>query len=325
MADSPQSIVDLIWDRVLFFAMNTADRPGCAVDTDVQNQFVNTKRLQYMLVSKMFHRLGLPYLYRWPALRTQGQLRAFVNRLAGAPALGEHLRALNMQVCLSNLPQTEPPVFAHMPRLRRLVAEDDIYMSWAAFSALAETAGAALVEFTGFHVYRKVDTPAATDPAPFRHLTALRPADDTLRTALPALEVLHLESDGLCQLLAHMELLNLRRGDGCDASPFLIAHGGKLREAKVRTHDVSRFIAFCPRLVNLEMDVWLDPRVTSDIRFLEPHRALAKFIVCKDNAQPSTKAAEEAEWDRFIRLIDPVQYPALHEIQIAQCVWPATE
>ncbi|KAJ7081188.1 hypothetical protein B0H15DRAFT_855336 [Mycena belliarum] len=223
-----------------------------------------------------------------------------------------------------------------MPHLQRLIGSAT-GITWAMFTALAETAGASLVEFRGFHVYNGQGAPAMRDPGPFRHLTALRtlqwdadiafPAgpDATLRGALPALEAVEVRHTQFYPLLAQMELPHLQRmvGYHAETDAFLAVHGAKLRAADVHTPDVGRLVARCPGLVSLEMDVWFNPHVTFDLRCPVAHHALAKFVVRKSPVQP--KAAEEAEWERFFLLIDPALYPALREIQIAQCVWPTSE
>ncbi|KAJ6540737.1 hypothetical protein B0H19DRAFT_1269283 [Mycena capillaripes] len=62
---------------------------------------------------------------------------------------------------------------------------------------------------------------------------------------------------------------------------------------------------------------------TFTVSYPAKHHALEKFMVTKTAAR--LKVDEEAEWDRFFGLIDPVYFPTVREIQMEQFVWPTTE
>ncbi|KAJ7081187.1 hypothetical protein B0H15DRAFT_855335 [Mycena belliarum] len=111
MVASSSATTDLVWDRVLFFATaGTAYRDP--PKKTVLDRVINTRRLRYLLVCKTFHRLALPYLYWSPSLKGKKQVVALVHRLAAVPALGLHLRTLEIidrfhSLCL---PDLTPPI-----------------------------------------------------------------------------------------------------------------------------------------------------------------------------------------------------------------------
>ncbi|KAJ7144548.1 hypothetical protein C8R44DRAFT_725474 [Mycena epipterygia] len=335
MAACLQAVVDLVWGRVLSFAMGIAERP--------------VQQLRYLLVSKTFKRLALPHLYKFPVISHSRGLYAFIDRLAADPSLGLHVCELEIRngmfLRISPTDVHPSPIFAHTPRLRRLTGPNGVGMEWSVFKALAETAGSTLVEFTGFSIHHSKDSPGVPDPSVFLSLTALQllewnsnswkadvhfsdPGENILRTALPSLEFLESKKgSALYPVLMQMELPNLLRidiGYSDDAVSHLLAkHGAKIRELKVRTNEVNRVVALCPNMVTLRMDVWFSPNLTFDLSYPSAHQSLEKFVVEKDIAH--LKADDEAEWERFFLLINPANYPALREIQLLQCVWPATE
>lgn len=58
MRSSPQATVDLVWDRVLLFAMNVTDpKPENHIQwiRSRQRTTMNARRLQYLFVCKTFH------------------------------------------------------------------------------------------------------------------------------------------------------------------------------------------------------------------------------------------------------------------------------
>ncbi|KAJ7502635.1 hypothetical protein B0H11DRAFT_1799305 [Mycena galericulata] len=336
MASAPQTTVDLVWKRILFFAMNTT-----AFSVDETQQTLNAQ-LQYLLVSKQFYNLGLPYLYRSPVLSTNGPLQKFTQRIVAAPALGVHLRELTTyrpggQSHINPPHVLQTPIFSHTPYLTHLVGENGVAMDWDTFRTLAEVAGPTLVELALSLVLQEGDTP---DPDVFHHFVALhslRWHGDTfdipstemsqnLDAALPALEVLQAERTAY-PLLRRMNLprlRELRKMVGTDAHSFLGKHGSKVRTLEVARPALDDLMALCPNLCIIDIDLGiLDPTELLTWSYPPQHYALAKITINKLYARRKTQ--EEAEWDLVFFSIRPGHFPALRELQVAQCEWPSPE
>ncbi|KAJ7139323.1 hypothetical protein C8R44DRAFT_847377 [Mycena epipterygia] len=126
MSSTPVAIADLVWDRVLFFAM-ICKRPREVVHGkfNFPDPRINSKRIRFLLVSQQFKRLALPYLYEFPIFSFNSlPFLRFSERLTQEPSLGFHLRELHFM-------------------------DTDSSMNWETFHILAETLGRTLVEFYG--------------------------------------------------------------------------------------------------------------------------------------------------------------------------------
>ncbi|KAJ7495376.1 hypothetical protein FB451DRAFT_1213965 [Mycena latifolia] len=351
MASTPEAIVDAVWSRSLWFAM-IAEQPQKhklhVLDQYHFNQKVNSKRFPFLLVSKTFHRLALPLLYGYPLFADRFHPRRFSAKLKADPSLGFHLREMvtHKATLLGNYPLTGDvdlrPIFSSCPRLTHLISENAIPMQWDAFVALAETAGGALLEFTGYQIVGESPQPGDV----LCHFTALR----VLRwnsnitvllenvgpspAGLEALEVLELDSSlslifpaltrfalpELRRLVVHCGTLSYRS--------FLEEHGDKLTELVVRDPAVegSSFLALCPNLRTMSLQFGqhytngLDcfPLISS-----QKHLSLEQVVI--DKYPKRLKADEEMEWTQFFSSVDTSQFPALKEIRCPTCKWPTNE
>ncbi|KAJ6619276.1 hypothetical protein B0H10DRAFT_2026771 [Mycena sp. CBHHK59/15] len=360
MRSAPQTVVDRVWSRVLWFAMVLdPERPHMDIITEYYYiQKLNSLRLIFLLVSKTFHRLALPYLYGYPAFSDEFRARKLSARLADAPTLGAHVREIETRhgICSGmfedSLDKTNlVPIFSCTPRLTRLVGEGRIPMNWDAFRALAETAGASLVEFTGYRISEPFSP--SYSAAIFQNFTALRVLTwnsdlhfsthpvETPSTALPVLERLDIESSQLFPVLARMELPSLRRVvvsssvSGC--ADFLRAHGGKITHLTTRlpTIEGSSVFALCPVLSTLTLrllDCWGNTIDSWNLTCATEHGSLTKLVlhkytqcVCRMNCF-SSKAKEHGEWGRFFAQTQFSDFPSLREVQCSSCgEWPKTE
>ncbi|KAJ7041540.1 hypothetical protein C8F04DRAFT_947020 [Mycena alexandri] len=171
LASSPQAVVDRIWSRSLEFAMLT----------DSETEDCST-RLPFLLVSKTFHRLALPYLYRYLAFPDEGRLHRLAERLTANPDLGMHIREIEISgYTFARNAGFSPAVdltqiFRHTPRL---IGRDEHWtdhfpeLFWPALEALGEAAGGTLQELTGFK-FNAADGNSSNSPAVFVRFTALR-------------------------------------------------------------------------------------------------------------------------------------------------------
>ncbi|KAJ7661302.1 hypothetical protein DFH06DRAFT_372792 [Mycena polygramma] len=343
MAASAPAVVDVVWARILFFAMKMDDvLTTSSTDEDYARSARSTSaNVQYLLVSKRFNNLALPYLHRYLVFSQASRLTAFVDRVRAQPSIGAHVLQLHLRAAV-RLTYSEinlSPLFAHASSLQRLVTSSDTSMPWRALVALAHAAGPTLVEFSGFLIrYSIFDV--TPDPSVFCRFTALRVLKCSCTVALPALPA-HLRATALAQLellqledtsaefrtlLTDMELPNLRHLIGCDSEshyPMLTRHGAKIHEITAHTTKINEIIAFCPNLVTIRMHVRFNAHVALDLNFPHIHHSLQKFVATKVPVRP--KGADEAEWECFFNLVDPAHFPALREIQVEQCVWPASE
>ncbi|KAJ7627135.1 hypothetical protein FB45DRAFT_1004704 [Roridomyces roridus] len=222
---SPQATVDLVWERVLFFAMHPVAVTGPTLIPACMNAILghkdrtNKRRLQYLLVCKTFHvRTSLSpvavslikmqkvaleyctistYLYRWPVL-TPTNADALHQRLTQKTSLLREITIFSV-AWDTRLTCEMLPLFTHTPNLTRLGLDDAVNMDWAVFRTVAEILGASLVELSV-----KVVLSAVPDAAVFCRFTALRkltwasgdiliPPSQHASGGLPALECLVLE------------------------------------------------------------------------------------------------------------------------------------
>ncbi|KAJ7162757.1 hypothetical protein C8R43DRAFT_1233360 [Mycena crocata] len=347
MFSSPQATVDLVWNRVLFFALDLSIRPTGSVNyLNEQQKHFNLRQLRYLLVCKIFYRLALPYLYQYPFLVNRYALQAFAARLTEEPSLGRHLRELTTHSQTRMFrPNILSPIFAHTPYLTRLVGQHCIGMNWTVFRALAEVAGATLVELA-VSLSTQPEASDVPDPTVFSRFTALQtltwdgserfaspPGEENaaVRVGLPALEWLTLKTCNLYTILTDMDLPCLRRvnlRDGDEAYPFLNRHGDKIREITATRPVVDKLLALCPMLNHFEIYLW---NVTLSnthfqpfsLRYPPQHHALQKIVLHKHFYD--RKSEEDADWNTVFSSVQPAHFPALREIRVAKYEWPTTE
>ncbi|KAJ7627126.1 hypothetical protein FB45DRAFT_920694 [Roridomyces roridus] len=357
LAASPQATVDLVWERVLFFAMSSA----VAVATGRKlspihrlslfynelRQRPNNERLQYLLVSKTFHKVGLAHLYRWPVL-TQANAVTFSRTLAQEPSLGLNVRQITTA---SDDPATlVSPLFTHTPHLTRLGVDDAIQIDWAVFHSLAGSFGASLVELSVKVVLAAgaSDTP---DTAVFCRFTALRKLqwagpdisilpNKNASGAFPSLESLVLQDQydtGFLRALTRMELPKIRHvifptypsaKQVDEHNIFLKTHGSKILEFEIFTPDLNKTLAICPNLLTLQVNLGL-PKAdalkahTETFASSLKHKFLEKLVFNK--AKQCNQKNEKADWELIfdaIEGLDSENFPALREVRCVQCVWP---
>ncbi|KAJ7773851.1 hypothetical protein B0H16DRAFT_113647 [Mycena metata] len=352
LASSPPDVVDRIWSRILEFAM--------LADSGSEKRAI---RLPFLLVSKTFHRLALPYLYRYLAFPGEGRLHHLADRLTVNPDLGVHIREIEISGYPFDRNDGTPTVdwtriFRHTSRLTRLIGRDAQWtghfpeLFWPALEALGEAAGGTLQELTGFK-FNAADGNSSNSPAVFARFRALRSftwecgyrpmlttpfffKNETMPpNGLPALESLRVESSIWLWDIEKMDLPNLRQVDlNLDryrAPSFLLKHGNKIEELSVKLTSFTghSVLTLCPRLRVLACQV--EPRDdyvkdfgTDDLPAGFQHATLATLILSKEPL-PS-KVKDEKDWKQFFDTLDLAYFPALREIRVlAIAEWPTTE
>ncbi|KAJ6500899.1 hypothetical protein C8R45DRAFT_1071400 [Mycena sanguinolenta] len=357
MSSASQSVVDLIWKRILFFAMfAVAERPSDA--DSLQPPKTNSDRLNILLVSKTFKRLGLPYLYGYPVFSDEISLQQFSDRLYQDHTAGPHVRELEIyRFKVNKRRKPQPlldliPLFCRTPTLTRLIG-NGIQMSWSTFNTLAHTAGNTLVEFRGFVIESDPGTKQLS-PMPFNKLRTLQsltweaqkmfvpryvhnwgPVD-----ALPSLTFLHVKSPGLLSALSDMGLPALRSvvldAGAYESTEFLGIHGNKISELEIHhdfnTGDKVSVFFLCHALSHVTLhwtcnkSIERDSKNTPVLTLPEQHLSLTKLVVQKD-IQGKSLTTDLEEWRDFFAAMKCEEFPALREVQIlyGHFKWPTTE
>ncbi|KAJ6566907.1 hypothetical protein B0H19DRAFT_1138853 [Mycena capillaripes] len=268
------------------------------------------------------------------------------------------------------------PIFSRTPGLTKLTGHGDdgfsvasgFSISFEAFEALAKTAGGALAEFRGLEIEREEEdpfdwerssSPVRHQPTIFTLFTALRVlkwdsrvdfvlpsalgmAGQCCSEALPALEVLEVDSHAILAIFEEFGLKSLRSltfkfwtgPEGCASASFLRRHGPKLTHFELNSTalDGLPIFALCPTLAELDLhligrNIRTRPGDTEyyppTLAFPSGHQALVKLLVRKH--EPRSKTESQAEWKRFFGDSDWTNFPALQEIRAFPLEWPMTE
>ncbi|KAJ7773823.1 hypothetical protein B0H16DRAFT_1713677 [Mycena metata] len=358
LESTPQEIADRIWSRILGFATLPPGNPTVRV---IWDDDVHYSRLDLILVSKMFHRIALPHLYRCVALTLDDHTRRLAEKVTSTPALGQHIREIAVYGHQSEdddnvgVPTAELAcILRHTPNLTRLGRDDYLWdpamipvLEWSVLEVLGEVAGDTVKELEGYKFAPAPDETRPNSPGIFARLTSLRrltwacTAASTIpffnegempKHGLPALEFLRVESSVGLSDLGEMDLPNLRRLElklhlFQDPS-FLQKHGHKIEELTIKgvvfsSHSV---LALCPHLNQLFCSLPADAESFGTNRLPAgfQHTKLKKMIIRKQES--SRKAQDEKAWRRLFDGLDLTCVPALREIQISNIhQWPKTD
>ncbi|KAF7350566.1 F-box domain-containing protein [Mycena sanguinolenta] len=331
MGSASEETREMVWKRVLFFAMYVEELrspsfPRRPTDT-------HPSRLPILLVSKCFHRLGLPYLY--DSLNVTGIAAPLIaKQLEGRPDLGSFIRVifLPLPTYLSPVPEDALHLIlshaTHVESFPSRSLHDASWLSARNFELLARKTGSTLREFTG--CLRWSTTMSISI---FRHFPELRVLkltqcspvftsyeESVPENALGQLHTLLVHNSGfngsLFQGLSLMRLESLHTlllptftdFYGPHFVTFMKVHGTRLLHLTTGRFGDFKFLDACNNLVDVKFH---------GICSLEcfacdmPHRSLTKIT-----ANALTIESEKIDFDMF---------PALREIQIINLRWPTTE
>ncbi|KAJ6631278.1 hypothetical protein B0H10DRAFT_1978024 [Mycena sp. CBHHK59/15] len=343
MKSASPEIREAFWKRVLFFAMVVEKHPSAS------------SLLSYVLVSKAFKNMGLPYLYRSVDLQNFVTVESLARQIEAHPILGSYIRYLRISsgpriLALSILARTDSlqkfggvmedvddP--AHIGR--RTVATD---ISFTAFQMLGKTSGASLLQLSasvGSFLSASTRRPVDEDPAVWSYFTELRflgwdsttnfktKRDPSLAGALGNLE-------SLCIELCPHSLNSLRRvclstaANVSAAIRFLKVHGSKLvrLEAPIEILAKLRVFVVCPNLYSLVV-LSHDTTGKAERRAIPPDFVLCEVpqnslvkVLFKFNA---LEKKNEIACNETFGTLNSTFFPALREIQFSCCQWPMTE
>ncbi|KAG5637118.1 hypothetical protein H0H81_005711 [Sphagnurus paluster] len=353
----PDDVREKIWDRILHFALFVDEEKVEFLTRDGPSQRWNDEhihlndnehrtKINILLVSKLFYKLGRPYYYRSLLLTKPDHFKHLINLLDHEPSLSPLIRSIYTYIQRTSVPATDvQKLMARLPRLVRLISPtlpltdsnsrdhgfQSAILTYRALVVLAETAGATLEQLSGQLIQPVNGGPRPADPiyafAKLRHLewnTPIRVSFDPKkvpRDALCNLETFIFSSyngtllNAMCCIdlpaLRHVYFTRVTKMDGSDA--FLEMHGDKLLSLEKDTpHGVFNW---CPSLRLL--------RITAGVptEAFEPHAALTKLIFTKELSLGQVKAGY-----RCLSELDfGAMYPALEEVQVYTIEWPTSE
>ncbi|KAJ6557208.1 hypothetical protein DFH09DRAFT_540087 [Mycena vulgaris] len=320
---STTSVTENIWKRILYFAMAL----------DVENK---KARLGIVLVSKMFAKLALPYLFETFVFRTSYAFESFAVRSGANSSIGPQVRTIYLAINTKRNIELRP--ILSRTKLVNIIGLTDFNITPKAFSDLGKLAGPTLVRLEGVEVAKasKVEKPSLFSLFPHvRSLSAaFKPPFDATPASIPSgalasLEELTLSSfdDSLMTVLSHMDLLALRHATfpnqyaGVDS--FLAKHGGKLLTLTVSVQCTPRTKLFdiCPSIVDLTVNCGKDVPRSHNFTSASNHMALETITFKTDRRQRGV----DRKWATLFQGLSVRTFPALRQISVPCIRWPTTE
>ncbi|KAJ7220853.1 hypothetical protein GGX14DRAFT_432273 [Mycena pura] len=320
MSAMSQQVQDRVWSRVLYFAMSVPERARDPMCEDLP------RRLPLLLVSKIFHRLGLPYHY--------------VHILLTEPQVFPNFASVQ----------------SHRLLIQTISSPCSSSISWTDFEKMAKLSGASLRECC-----IQVEQGNRLSPAVFSDLAALQKLEwncktsfvctsmRTLVDALSGLEDLKIRElhETFLVMLSLMKLKSLRRfAFSCSlkCEPFLRVHGTKLREIEIplALRPVESLSAtvfeLCPNLCSASFS-WTYgfskcKRAPNKKVFLpgQPASSLTelKFLISHHmdislNEYGTNNAKMRNDWKDFFDTFSYQDFPSLREIQVTSFGWPTNQ
>ncbi|KAJ7264765.1 hypothetical protein C8J57DRAFT_1623701 [Mycena rebaudengoi] len=310
-------------------------------------------RLSDAVLNTWQQKLALPFLYMYPMLSDDSHVQELASQLQADASLGAYVREIHTSVGdddgLDSVMECVDyePIFSSTTRLTRLVGHGGVRTDWDAFTALGETAGATLIQFTGYSILGADFMDCS--PTVFCSFTSLRYLTwesniefsaavlDSVSDALPNLEALQMISCSLFPVLAKFKLPNIYRvvlpPQVTNCVPFFLRHGSKITDVAMHlpTIDTTSIFALCPNMTHLTLNLTdedsnylpsfaLD---TCDMSYSAIHGSLAKLVIHK--TKQYLQQERTGGWKRFFDRTDFSHFPALRELQTPLCKWPTTE
>ncbi|KAJ7906831.1 hypothetical protein B0H13DRAFT_2662655 [Mycena leptocephala] len=365
MAGAPKEVRDVVWARVLYFAMSV---PELADDPSPRKV---PRRLPMLLVSKTFNRLGLPHYYTHTVLRNVSATSNFASVLSKNPSIGPHVRSLGGtsepydpwsdtddesdfdEGSSEADPNAMLAILSQTCGLERMVDRrflGDMYsfqlqsISWDAFEALAKCSGSTLHEFSV-----RIGSRANVSAAIFSELTALRTLSWKCQSSFvnappdgfPNLEKLWISrtSQSFLTVLSRMKLKSLRRvllsSDAEYPEEFLKSHGRKFTELHLPYSSLQnltvKIFEVCSSLSSISLSMgWPNLIGTRTfIRMLRTFRAsqaVPSLVKIILDLRYWTKNKDQlAAWEQFFIDFKSESFPNLREVQVDCCAWPTSE
>ncbi|KAJ6509075.1 hypothetical protein DFH09DRAFT_1436653 [Mycena vulgaris] len=293
---------DTVWRRILFFAMYIEDLQSPTFPRSPTES--HPSRLPILMVSKVFNRLALPYLYDC--------LGSFIRYIF---ILRDYIPKEAMLTILSCAPKVEKIRGGGSEKIRAAISGEGFEMA-------AQTAGSSLREAS---IFLYGTSPVSTSV--FAHFTELRvlelnlspsvtfSPDPTSQIVLDKLHTLNIVTrngsflDALSIMRQVSLVLHFANYLSCVIKLFN-AHGSRLLHLTIGYFNMESFKLYeiCKNLIDIEF------RGLCNIAHLTcetPHASLVKIV-----AEDLTGEPENINCDMF---------PALRGIQLREADWPKTE
>ncbi|KAJ7213529.1 hypothetical protein GGX14DRAFT_696834 [Mycena pura] len=357
MSAASTDMQDTVWSRVLYFAMSVPELRADVARHDIPLRF------PLLLVSKTFHRLGLPHYYAHIVLKSVMSAELLESTLSRQPTLGPQIRTI-CAILGMDAPYLADPMLAILSKTsglviilaRRILIDDDddefddYYsdnyhfhesISWTAFDNMTRTSGASLRECS---VRIKMQKNAS--PTVFSHLVELRKMKWKCRTtfvcdatapvkALPKLsDLLVWNSDeSFLTALSLMMLPSMRRLVlRCDvkAEIFLLLHGSKLSELDIPISCVKEFsvnvLDLCPNVCTLSLS-WSNNAFLDEKTFLSrtPAALLTKMRMRMFSDYDFWEKDALTRCQHSIATLPQISLPNLREVRVSAFCWPTSE
>ncbi|KAJ7474334.1 hypothetical protein FB451DRAFT_287235 [Mycena latifolia] len=340
---------DAVWKRILYYAMSVPELEAGFYPKDVP------PRLPFLLVSKTFTRLAMPYYYVHAQLQNSEAISKFLGLLLKHTSIAAQVRVITGSLGRGSDGDSISKILFLTTGLEKFHGPRGLFshalisirefpvLSWSAFETMARCSGPTLREFS-HEVKAGVDQP----PAIFDSFQQLRSLDWKCRTIfdcssetaqsprlnnLTDLKIWSLDQTFLTALMA-MELRSLRRlglsSRVVQATAFFRTHGSKLRELDVtygtlRDSEANIF-ELCPNLsfLSIHFEAFgssATPSVADFALDKHIHRHLSKVAfdvqhISKENIR---------DWDIVLGAFEPTHFPNLREVELNCFLWPTTE
>ncbi|KAJ7177645.1 hypothetical protein C8R46DRAFT_1074799, partial [Mycena filopes] len=330
LASASQDTRDAILDRVFFFAMHVEARQPTHGQPKPES---NGSRLVIPLVSKEFNRLALRHLYERPNVHSYGSASLLAAHLSTHSDLGAFIKHIDLGL---SYPQDRRTIISYATNLQHLESTSG---SLEFYQLLGCTAGRSLERAAFRFEEGKIPASLLANFTALRELSLSAPwttfeQPDTI-FAVDNLHTLCIEARhsglSLLRALSGVRLPALRTlrvklqysvGSDIDSSvaKFFAAHGSALTHLSIPFDHVLlpdwKLFDVCRALVEVKFDHIMfvdDATLTSEVlTCVTPHTGLVKMILFSNIIKDPDD-------------LDPALFPALREVQIADCSWPTTE
>ncbi|KAJ7052201.1 hypothetical protein C8F01DRAFT_625317 [Mycena amicta] len=332
-------VQELVWSRVLFFAMCCSERADYLRAHGEYDWEISGSRLPFLLVCKRFLRVGLPHFYALVAPK-RDCYKTIISTFKQNPALKRPIQVW--------------------------IGRPTVYFPVRFFDDLAQSSCASLVHI---RIGVEQDIGEVVLPRTFSHLRVLRKLEWTGNVSFLTEEEGEVDTDALPQLqelvvqcatpsfitvLTRMKLPSLhtlyvdlwtgpevgssatrklrsaRLTVAGNVQALLEAHGTKLEKLSLSINALTgvtgKVLDLCPGLTTLSIEAGYHSPPSQDVFTAQaPHTSITKLVLDVDFWFSTTKK-DTAQWEKFLIQFNPHHsLPNLREICFTSCEWPRTE
>ncbi|KAJ7651223.1 hypothetical protein FB45DRAFT_889975 [Roridomyces roridus] len=331
MGSASEEVRESVWKRVLFFALDVELFRSHSYGRCPSENCPSS--LPILTVSKLFHRLGAPYLYESITM-TSSKALALTRNLEKHPQSASFIRQIFTLCYFRETCQVASNVVDAIHAICGLATNLEVFspvasngyehISVATLKLLAKTAGHSLQKLSISLIPGESLTPVPPLSA-LRHLEIggnnLRASDLALAPdTFPSLETLSIHTDSSGALLRffadvkseclHTVILRPYFYEMGTLLRFFNAHGARLLHLTVNMVSNLPSLDSCPNLLDIK---FLAACKLRELPVDSPHRALTKVTFM------------ELPTNLTDLKFDGTKFPALRQILIVRLHWPTTE